>query len=90
MAESNNEELVLFPSYKRRKLALHYEAATSMENLSISTDSNQLLGSCETILLAESNFDYNEEAIIEHEIPLSLSILSSTSQRVSVMVSRRY
>ena len=25
MAESNNEELVLFPSYKRRKIALHYE-----------------------------------------------------------------
>ena len=70
MAESNNEELVLFPSYKRRKIALHYEAAISMENLSISTDSNQLLDSCETILLAESNFDYNEEAVIEHEIPI--------------------
>ena len=69
MAESNNEELVLFPSYKIRKIDLHYEAATSMENLSISTDSNKLFDSCETIL-AESNFDNNEEAVIEHEIPI--------------------
>ena len=69
MAQSNNEELVLFPSYKRRKIALHYEAATSMENLSISTDSNQLLDSCETILLAESNLNYNEEAVSNMKFP---------------------
>ena len=44
MAESNNEELVLFPSYKRRKIALHYEAATKLTLVFIKTE--KLIPAC--------------------------------------------
>ena len=45
MAESNNEELVLFPSYKRRKIALHHEAATMLRLVFIKTE--KLILACE-------------------------------------------
>ena len=45
MAESNSEELVLFPSYKRRKIALHYEAVTKLTFVFIKTE--KLILACE-------------------------------------------
>ena len=69
MAESNNEELVLFPSYKRRKIALHYEVATKLTLVFIKT---------EKLILA---FDYSRMRM--NDSRMRMNLFSHANERFS-------